>query len=656
MKPEYDIFISYRREGAGETAYIIYQQLEKSGYRVFFDLEQMKGGLKFNIQLLDKIAQCRDFILVLPPGGLDRCQQEDDWVRREIEQALRCNKPVIPVMLRDFSWPDNLPPSIREVAEYQAVLARDFETFPEIMERLKTYLSSSPRRHTPFRRLLPALAAGLVLLLAGLGVMIWEQDVPGQAAESPAFRIVCAREANAAAQSINVLHQTLGMSDAMLERWKQFCADYAAAAPAARKELIKQTRQFLNHQSEQLETAAASVPAWNLTGEDRQTLAAGQIPLADLESFHQSIYPSMLRDFRSMVSTQEQYLSAENVGSQSIRHLEFIHDIYQSETLSLYYQYLLLLADMPPEARQDNRAMASRWTMFPAASPFDHPEKLKDLAEQEQNRAESLVRQFELYVARLEEQSRASLSSPQLQKDIRQFIQDRSRESLTRLKAQEAELNEMRAQFLETDQKLTASYERAAKKFAIHPGDDADLMWGKVLRMVTLAENSRLQRMEAAARNKELAAIAREQGINTSFLTTLPYTVTVEEMFRNVQIWLNDCEHNSPASPGSRARFNAARHFYQAVSKGEIPLTGIQVIGFKDGKPHPVYQVGDIVTRRNGQPISSVEEYQALKPSGGKDEVTILRYAEDGRKSTLTAELPGNAVLTGFLPMRENPL
>lgn len=27
MKSEYDIFISYRREGAGETAYIIYQQL-----------------------------------------------------------------------------------------------------------------------------------------------------------------------------------------------------------------------------------------------------------------------------------------------------------------------------------------------------------------------------------------------------------------------------------------------------------------------------------------------------------------------------------------------------------------------------------------------------------------------------------------------------
>ena len=91
----YDIFISYRREGGYETALPIVEKLRAAGYRVFFDLESMNAG-KFNEQLLSVIDGCKDFILVLPPRALERCSSPDDWVRREVEEALSRRKNIIP--------------------------------------------------------------------------------------------------------------------------------------------------------------------------------------------------------------------------------------------------------------------------------------------------------------------------------------------------------------------------------------------------------------------------------------------------------------------------------------------------------------------------------------------------------------------------------
>ena len=66
---QYDIFISYRREGGMEMADAIYQRLQNAGYSVFLDLEQLKSG-KFNEQLLSVIDGCTDFIVVLPPNDI----------------------------------------------------------------------------------------------------------------------------------------------------------------------------------------------------------------------------------------------------------------------------------------------------------------------------------------------------------------------------------------------------------------------------------------------------------------------------------------------------------------------------------------------------------------------------------------------------------
>ena len=93
---KYDLFISYRRAGGVDYARMIYLELKGRGYNTFFDYNSLRSG-KFNEGIFKAIDECRYFILVLSEGALDRCMNEDDWVRHEIEYALSKGKEIIPI-------------------------------------------------------------------------------------------------------------------------------------------------------------------------------------------------------------------------------------------------------------------------------------------------------------------------------------------------------------------------------------------------------------------------------------------------------------------------------------------------------------------------------------------------------------------------------
>ena len=62
-KKEYDIFISYRRDGGESTAKILRDKLTELGYSVFFDVESLRSG-DFNKKLYSVIEECDDFLLI----------------------------------------------------------------------------------------------------------------------------------------------------------------------------------------------------------------------------------------------------------------------------------------------------------------------------------------------------------------------------------------------------------------------------------------------------------------------------------------------------------------------------------------------------------------------------------------------------------------
>jgi hypothetical protein len=82
-------------------------------------------------------------LVVLPPGGLDRCDDPKDWVRAEIAYALKSQKNVIPVMMRGFQFDEEkMPDDIRPLANLNGIEA-NMELFPAVMEKLSQKLMKS---------------------------------------------------------------------------------------------------------------------------------------------------------------------------------------------------------------------------------------------------------------------------------------------------------------------------------------------------------------------------------------------------------------------------------------------------------------------------------------------------------------------------------
>ena len=81
------VFISYRREPSWTVARLLFTNLVQNGFDVFMDVETIDSG-KFDTIILNQIAARMHFILILSPGTVERFEEPDDWLRREIEHAI----------------------------------------------------------------------------------------------------------------------------------------------------------------------------------------------------------------------------------------------------------------------------------------------------------------------------------------------------------------------------------------------------------------------------------------------------------------------------------------------------------------------------------------------------------------------------------------
>ncbi len=115
----YDIFLSYRRHESDGTSNVdlarsFYYAFKERKFKVFFDFNDCTDDF-FSQKILPAIRTCDFFVLLLTKDTLVRCKAEGDWVRREIEEALKYNRKIIPITPDGAVsvWPDDLPSSLK---------------------------------------------------------------------------------------------------------------------------------------------------------------------------------------------------------------------------------------------------------------------------------------------------------------------------------------------------------------------------------------------------------------------------------------------------------------------------------------------------------------------------------------------------------------
>lgn len=109
----YDVFISYRRDKGLLIARSLQQALTNLGLKVFFDMEELRDG-KFNEKLYDAIEKSKNVIFLMTEGALDRCLNDGDWVRNELEHVLEKGINLVPVAPTGtiLNFPDGLSPTL----------------------------------------------------------------------------------------------------------------------------------------------------------------------------------------------------------------------------------------------------------------------------------------------------------------------------------------------------------------------------------------------------------------------------------------------------------------------------------------------------------------------------------------------------------------
>ena len=136
-------FISYRRETGSIMARIVQSELKKRGHLSFLDVDDL-GPKQFGKRLLREIESVPNFVVVLSPGSMDRCEAHDDWLRREIAHAITTHRNIVPLMVDEFQYPpkEKIPDDLEELLHHNGV-NYSHEYFAATFDKLSDFLQKA---------------------------------------------------------------------------------------------------------------------------------------------------------------------------------------------------------------------------------------------------------------------------------------------------------------------------------------------------------------------------------------------------------------------------------------------------------------------------------------------------------------------------------
>ncbi|MEW2548666.1 toll/interleukin-1 receptor domain-containing protein [Streptomyces sp. NPDC047002] len=141
-----DVFINYRTKDGEHVAGQLYESITKrfGDDRVFRDGSTLTPGRPFPTGIMDALHASSVCIAVVGEGwaASPLLRREDDYVRRELLEALERGITVLPVLIDKTPWlkAADLPPELARLAEIQAMRLRAYDSRHDLAE-IGDYLS-----------------------------------------------------------------------------------------------------------------------------------------------------------------------------------------------------------------------------------------------------------------------------------------------------------------------------------------------------------------------------------------------------------------------------------------------------------------------------------------------------------------------------------
>lgn len=118
-----NVFISYRHKDWGIAQQIAEQLRQRIHGSVFFD-ERSIDQADFERSILSHLRQSQVVVVIVTENtfAAERIRQSDDWIRREMKEALYQGKNIVPVRINTpILQTHQLPPDIQDIARMQSL-------------------------------------------------------------------------------------------------------------------------------------------------------------------------------------------------------------------------------------------------------------------------------------------------------------------------------------------------------------------------------------------------------------------------------------------------------------------------------------------------------------------------------------------------------
>ena len=645
---QYDIFISYRRSSY-DLANLIATRLKAAGYAVFFDIEALRAG-KFNEQLYEVIDNCKDFISVLPPNALDRCVNEDDWVRLEICRAMQKGKNIVPVMLNGFTWPNPMPKGMEELCNYQALTASSVEYFDLAMERLqKQYLISRP--HLQLHKLMK-MAGVVVASLAVVVALLWGVFMM-------LSRDVCQKYATQMTKDASAIHLIVDENEKLVKEWEVFNREIVRVTRPERIEALQSDMLQRIDLTEKNIRLGWNVDSVKMAISDYHSFL---LSLNGINAEEISISPTFAtlyyNDYFDQLNSVRTAVITPNTINCDMATMLF--KVFSHSVNGYYAAMLAEFSNFPKDALKTFHEMRSEWIHFPTTYSLNEDrEYYENIQQAEMKKAEEVLadygsqltkqeaqledamRQMDVmeqemdeYFNSMERRMDSTAAVLEAVSEINRIKQENEHELAIRrekVNAKEVAVEATKAELAELDKQYVEAYETMKKKCTIEENDDQWYQWGKIRRWGSFL-------MTIVDSRKELAA----QGIRS----TSSITPDIAYADINSQLTVYQSYH-----PDAREYILSAKAFYRELSKGKRPYAGVLIFGFKDDTVHPVLKVGDIVVGYNDKPV---KDYETLKTAFKQSENSTAHFIRliDGEFVEMNYQWEETGIV-GFLDLTE---